>query len=792
MIGTDVEIAMQLAAKEASNRRHEYFGIEHLLYALLHDDDVAEVVRNCGGSVKDLLAKLDKYLRDEVESVADFNLQQPRPTLSVRRAIQRAVLHVQGAQKDEVKGPNVLVAIFAESDTFAANLLEEMGISRLDVVGYLSHGVSKIEDGEGGLLPAGGFGEGEYEEEDEDGDRQRDPLKAFCTNLNELAEKGVIDPLIGRKNELMRACQILLRRRKNNPVFVGDSGVGKTAIVEGLARAVHLGEIPELMKGVTIWSLDMGALLAGTRYRGDFENRLKAVLGALHDREGAILFIDEIHTIVGAGATSGGTMDASNLLKPALQHGKLRFIGATTYDEYRQHFGRDKALARRFQKIDVKEPTLDETVKILTGLKGRYEEFHGVKFNLAAVRAAGELAQRHLTDRKLPDKAIDLLDEAAVSVKMQGPHPVEGKIRRVKERHVEAVVASMAQVPPKRVSRDDRQSLKHLERDLGMLVFGQESAIEIVSTAVRMARAGLGSPERPHGSFLFTGPTGVGKTEVAKQLAHVLGIEFIRFDMSEYMERHSVSRLIGAPPGYVGFDQGGLLTEAVNKTPHAVLLLDEIEKAHPDVFNVLLQVMDRGKLTDNNGKEADFRNVILIMTSNVGAREQSKQQVGFGGQHQPGDAEKALKDMFSPEFRNRLDNIVRFSPLDRSVMELIVDKFVTELEGQLQERAVTLSLSDEARVWLANEGYDALFGARPLARVIRNMLKQPLSEHILYGDLSNGGRVVVRPPDPEVEVREGLSPKLVFEFPDAKPDAKPDDDDDEDAAADAAADAPAD
>ncbi len=773
MIGTDVEIALKVAATEASTRRHEYFGIEHLLFALLHDDDVAEVVHQCGGSVKDLLAKLDRYLREEVESLADFELAQPRPTLSVRRAIQRAVLHVQGAQKDEVKGPNVLVAIFAEADTFAAGLLEEMGISRLDVVGYLSHGVTKLEDGDTGLLPAGGFGEEDYDDDDEDGSgRERDPLQAFCTNLNELAEKGSIDPLIGRKKEVSRAFHVLLRRRKNNPVLVGDSGVGKTAIVEGLARAVHLGEVPDLMKGVTIWSLDMGALLAGTRYRGDFENRLKAVLRALHDREGAILFIDEIHTIVGAGATSGGTMDASNLLKPALQHGKLRFIGATTYDEYRQHFGRDKALARRFQKIDIKEPTLDETVKILTGLRGRYEEFHGVKFNLAAVRAAGELAQRHLTDRKLPDKAIDLMDEAAVSVKLQGPHPVEGKVRRVKVRHVEAVVASMAQVPPKRVSRDDRESLRNLERDLGMVVFGQDKPIETVATAVRMARAGLGSPDRPHGSFLFTGPTGVGKTEVAKQLAHVLGIEFIRFDMSEYMERHSVSRLIGAPPGYVGFDQGGLLTEAVSKTPHAVLLLDEIEKAHPDVFNVLLQVMDRGALTDNNGKEADFRNVILIMTSNVGAREQSKQQVGFGGHHQPGDAEKALKDMFSPEFRNRLDSIVRFSPLDRSVMERIVDKFVTELEGQLQERGVTLTLTDAGRTWLADKGYDPLFGARPLARVIRDMVKRPLSEHVLYGDLANGGRVIVHPPAADCAADSSSdSEELVFEFPDSDGDA---------------------
>jgi len=740
VIGVDVEIALQVAATEAKARRHEYFGLEHLLFALLHGEDTAEVVRHCGGSPDELKERLNDFLRDEVPALADFEAEDPKPTVGVQRAVQRAILHARGAQKDEVTGPNVLVAIYYETDSYAVHLLEEGGVTRLDVVSFISHGVSKL-DGEDGpyLEPVGGS-----DDEDEAGaERLKDPLAAFTANLNELAAAGEIDPLIGRKREVQRVWQVLLRRRKNNPVLVGDSGVGKTAIVEGVARLISRGEVPDLMKDAVIFALDMGALLAGTRYRGDFENRLKAVLRALRDREGAILFIDEIHTIVGAGATTGGTMDASNLLKPALQHGKLRFIGATTYEDFRTAFNRDRALARRFQKIDVAESSVSETVRILQGLKSRYEEFHGVRYTRGALSAAAELAGRHLQDRRLPDKAIDLMDEAAVAVKLDGPPPPEGRVKRVREKRIEAVVASMAQIPPKRVSRDDREALEHLERDLGMVVFGQDGAIGQVASTVRMARAGLAAPERPQGSFLFTGPTGCGKTELARQLALVLGIEFLRYDMSEYMERHSVARLIGAPPGYVGYDQGGLLTEAVGKTPHSVLLLDEIEKAHPDVFNILLQVMDHGTLTDNNGKEADFRNVVLIMTSNVGAREQARQQVGFGGQDKPGDPDRAIKETFSPEFRNRLDAVVRFGALSREVMEQIVVKFITELEGQLQTRGVHLELTDAARCRLADEGYDPLFGARPLARVIREKVKVPLSEEVLFGRLAHGGKVVI-------------------------------------------------
>jgi ATP-dependent Clp protease ATP-binding subunit ClpA len=763
MISADLEISLQVAATEARARRHEYFSLEHLLFALLHDDDTAEVIHHCGGDVAALKHDLDRYLTEEVPTEADFELEDPRPTVAVRRAIQVAVLHVRGAQKDEVRGPNVLVAMFRESDSYAVSLLEAQGITRLDVVNYISHGTSKIdEDGEGKFLtPIGG------DDDDEEDERRtlKDPLEAFTTNLNRLAEEGGIDPLIGRKVEVRRGIHVLLRRRKNNPIYVGDSGVGKTAIVEGMAALIQAGDVPEPMREAVIYSLDMGALLAGTRYRGDFENRLKAVLKALTAKEQAVLFIDEIHTIVGAGATSGGSMDASNLLKPALQSGNLRFIGSTTYDEYRNHFQRDRALARRFQKIDVKEPSLDETVKILRGLKGRYEDFHDVTFTAGAIQASAELAQRHITDRRLPDKAIDLMDETAVSVRLKGPI-AEGKRRRVRAKSVEAIVATIAQIPPKRVSRDDREALRNLDQELGMLVFGQDEAIELVASTVKMSRAGLGSPERPQGNFLFTGPTGVGKTEVAKQLASVLGIEFLRYDMSEYMERHSVSRLIGAPPGYVGFEQGGLLTEAVTRNPHAVLLLDEIEKAHPEVFNVLLQVMDHGTLTDSNGKQADFRNVILIMTSNVGAREQARQQVGFGGQHKPGDSDRAMKEMFSPEFRNRLDAVVRFNALDPAVMEQIVDKFMQELEGQVQERGVQIDLTDAAKAWLALKGFDALMGARPLARVIRENVKQPLAEEMLFGRLSKGGKVTVDVAPERADGEEGETPGLAFHFED--------------------------
>jgi ATP-dependent Clp protease ATP-binding subunit ClpA len=748
-LSADLQISVSVALSEAANRGHEYAGLEHLLFALLHDKQTAEVIRNCGGDVGALKQRLDKHLSENVEALAEGQRRSPQPTLGFQRVLSRAAAHVEGAGKDEVQGYNVLVALFAEPESWAVHFLEQAAISRLDIVSYISHGVSKIEgqlaDAVDKPLNAEGDDQGRAKE-------GGDPLEAFTVNLNALAEQGGIDPLIGRERELRRAMHVLTRRRKNNPLFVGESGVGKTAIVEGLALKIAQGDVPEALEKATIYSLDMGALLAGTRYRGDFENRMKAVLKALQADEDGILFIDELHTVIGAGSASGSAMDASNMLKPALTTGKLRCIGSTTYQDYRQHLERDRALMRRFQKLDVSEPSVADAIKILEGLRPRYEEFHKVNYAKPAIRAAVELSARYMQERKLPDSAIDVLDEAGAAARLAGR---EGG--RISQREVEEIVAGMAQIPPKRVSRDDKDRLHQLEHELKAVVFGQDEAVEQICAAIKMARAGLGSPEKPTGSFLLTGPTGVGKTELAKQLAGTLGLEFIRFDMSEYMERHTVSRLIGAPPGYVGFDQGGLLTDAVRKTPHAVLLLDEIEKAHQDVFNLLLQVMDHGTLTDNNGRKADFRHVILLMTSNVGSRELEKRPVGFGERNIE-ERDEDLKRMFSPEFRNRLDARIRFSSLSPAVMGQIVDKFIHELEGQLMERKVTVRLTEAARALLSERGYDPQFGARPLARVIQQDVKKPLSEELLFGKLEKGGEVVIDVADGELTFQLPGSP----------------------------------
>jgi ATP-dependent Clp protease ATP-binding subunit ClpA len=750
-ISPEVEIALSLAATEAARRRHEYMTVEHLLYALLFDEATARVVRHAGGDVKALKAKLERFFDEQMESVHEGGATPPSPSMGVKRAIQRAAQHVQSSGNEEVKGANVLVAIFAESESFAVSLLEEAGITRLDVVAYLSHGVSKSEEEDGELADGEGGGEG-------GGKPKKDALEAYTVNLNEEAKESRIDVLIGRANEVERLIQILARRKKNNPILVGDPGVGKTAIAEGLALKISRGEVPKALEGNVVYALDMGALLAGTRYRGDFEERIKGVLVGLRKKPGAILFIDEIHTIIGAGATSGGSVDASSLLKPALASGRLRCIGATTFQEYRAHFERDRALARRFQRIDVNEPSVEDTIKILHGLRPKYEEFHGVTFTSEAVTAAAELAAKYMHDKKLPDKAIDLLDEAGAAAKLAlGVVPAPGGPAGtpiVGVAQVEVVLARMAHVPPREVQSSDKERLAALEGDLKKVIFGQDRAIGELAASIKMSRAGLRASEKPIGSFLFTGPTGVGKTEVAKQLAKTLGIELVRFDMSEYMERHTVSRLIGAPPGYVGFDQGGLLTEAIAKHPHAVLLLDEIEKAHPEVFNVLLQVMDHGKLTDNNGKSSDFRHVILLMTSNVGARDLSRRSVGFGDARATGDADREFKRMFSPEFRNRLDAKIDFNALSPAVMASIVDKFLLELGDQIAPRHVTLDATPAARALLAEKGYDPDNGARPLGRVIQEEIKKPLGEELLFGKLEHGGHV-------HLDVKDG---KLVFEI----------------------------
>ena len=738
-VSAEVEIAVSLAAREAQRRRHDMTTVEHLLYALLHDDATTRILKKSGGDVQRIKAELERVFDEEMDQAPEEHPLTPTPSRGFQRVLQRAAIHVESSGKEELRGYNVLIAIFAEADSPAVHALELGGLSRYDVVNYVSHGVSSEGDDE-----FEGITEGELDEDEEDEESgEKDPLARFAVNLNERAEAGDIEPLVGREKELRRAIQVLSRRKKNNPMFVGDAGVGKTAIVEGLAANIAAGKVPKPLESAVIYALDMGSLLAGTKFRGDFENRVKAVLKALEKRPGSVLFVDELHTVIGAGAASGGTMDAANMLKPALASGKLRCIGATTFEEFRTHLERDRALARRFQKIEVLEPTLEETILILEGLQPRYEEFHEVSYTEEAIEAAGTLAQRHLHDRKLPDKAIDLMDEAGADAKLEA-----GPGSTVDVDRIEAVVARMAQIPPRQVSADDKSALRNLEADLEKVVFGQSRAIKELATAIKLSRAGLRPPEKPIGSYLFTGPTGVGKTEVAKQLANTMGIELIRFDMSEYMERHTVSRLIGAPPGYVGYDRGGLLTEAIAKTPHAVLLLDEIENAHPDVFNVLLQIMDHGTLTDNNGKKSDFRHVVLIMTSNVGAADIARRPLGFGDRSTSGREDIALKSTFSPEFRNRLEARISFDPLTPDVMEHIVDKFMKELGEQLAERDVTVDLTDRARVYLADKGYDKDNGARPLARLMQDELKRPLGDELLFGKLEHGGHV-------SVDFREG-------------------------------------
>ncbi len=730
-VSAEVEIACSLALREAQRRGHDMMTVEHLLYALLHDDASAKVIRKSGGNIPEIKKALEKLLDEEFPTVPEGLSANPSPSRGFQRVLQRAAIHVESSGKEELTGRNLLVAIFAEVDSPAVQLLGENGVTRYDVVSYISHGVEK---GDGDDLEHETIGDAEQE-----GDEQeQSPLEKYASNLNERAKAGEMDPLVGREKEIRRAIQVLARKKKNNPLFVGDAGVGKTAIVEGLAQKIVQSEVPDAIKDAEIYALDMGSLVAGTKFRGDFESRIKAVLKALSKIDGAILFVDELHTVVGAGAASGGTMDAANLLKPALASGKLRCIGATTFEEYRSHMERDRALARRFQKIEVLEPSIDETVLILQGLKPHYEEFHGVKYEAGSLEAAVKLSQKYLHDRKLPDKAIDLMDEGGADAKLD-----DGAGAVVTVQRVEEVVARMAQVPPKQVSTDDKTALKNLDQDLQLVVFGQDRAMRELATAVKLARAGLRPPDKPIGSYLFTGPTGVGKTEAARQLAKTLGVELMRFDMSEYQERHTVSRLIGAPPGYVGFDRGGLLTEAVAKTPHCVLLLDEIEKAHPDVFNVLLQVMDHGTLTDNNGKKSDFRHAILIMTSNVGAADLTRKQVGFGERSSAGQDEVAFKNTFSPEFRNRLDARISFDPLTPEVMGKVVDKFMLELSAQLKERAVSLELTDAARAYLADKGYDKDMGARPLARLIQDEVKRPLGDEVLFGALEDGGEVIV-------------------------------------------------
>jgi ATP-dependent Clp protease ATP-binding subunit ClpA len=735
-ISRELEIALTLAVSEARRRRHEFLCVEHLLYALLHDGDVAEVVRQCGGDVTGLKRDLESFFDEQLDRLPEDVEASPQQTLGFQRVIQWAAAHVQSAGKDEILARNVLVAIFRETDSHAAFVLESQGVTRLDVVSYISHGVSKIDEEEALAVDTE-----EAETEEEAATRPgRDPLEAFTTELVARAAAGKIDPLVGREPELKRTARVLCRRRKNNPVFVGEAGVGKTALVEGLALQIHEGKVPPLLANARVFALDMGAVLAGTRYRGDFEQRLKSVLTALLKQENAILFIDEIHTLVGAGAASGGSLDASNILKPALASGELRCIGATTYQDYKSYFERDRALARRFQRIEVPEPTADETHEILKGLKAHYERHHGVSYTRGALRSAADLSARYINDRHLPDKAIDVIDEAGAAVQTQ---PANQRRKVVRGRDIEQIVATMAKIPPRSVSVSDRERLENLERDLKLTVYGQDEAITALASSIKLSRAGLGQPEKPVGSFLFAGPTGVGKTEVARQLASVLGVEFLRFDMSEYMEAHTVSRLIGAPPGYVGFDQGGLLTDAVRKTPHAVLLLDEIEKAHANLFNLLLQVMDHATLTDNNGRRADFRNVILIMTTNAGAQEMAASVIGFGGRSNADKGAKAIERLFTPEFRNRLDAVISFAALSEPIIERIVDKFVAQLDVQLNERRVFIQITPGARRYLARKGYDPAFGARPMDRLIQTEIKRVLADEILFGRLRGGGRVEI-------------------------------------------------
>ncbi len=737
MISQELETSLNQAIQRARDDRHEFITVEHLLAALLDNPTAVRVIRACGGNVDALRSKLNEFLQSQVPTLPRESDAETQPGLGFQRVIQRAILHVQSAGKKEVSGANVLVAIFAEKDSHAVYFLNEQDVTRFDVVNYISHGISKVS-GDNTGLPAPGDTDAEAAEGAEDASKS--PLTAFAVNLNEQALCGNIDPLIGRTPEIERTVQILCRRRKNNPLFVGEAGVGKTAIAEGLAKMIVEGEVPEVLANNTIYALDMGALLAGTKYRGDFEQRLKSVLNELKKTVGAVLFIDEIHTIIGAGAASGGAMDASNLLKPMLASGEIKCIGSTTYNEYRGIFEKDRALSRRFQKIDVMEPSIDEAVAILRGLKSRFEEHHDVRFTRPALRSAVELSARYITDRHLPDKAIDVIDEAGARSRLQ---PAGKRKKTIGVADIEQIISRMARIPPKSVSASDKDALINLERDLKMVVFGQNEAIEALASAIKLARSGLGNPDRPISSFLFSGPTGVGKTEVTRQLAHVLGIELVRFDMSEYMERHTVSRLIGAPPGYVGFDQGGLLTEAINKHPHAVLLLDEIEKAHPDVFNLLLQVMDYGTLTDNNGRKSDFRNVIIVMTTNAGAERMTRTSMGFTKQDHSGDDLEAIKRLFTPEFRNRLDSVIAFKSLDENTIMHVVGKFVLELERQLAEKNVTLEVDERARRWLARNGHDPAMGARPMARLIQDKIKRPLADELLFGALASGGSVSV-------------------------------------------------
>jgi ATP-dependent Clp protease ATP-binding subunit ClpA len=735
-----LEKALHQAMNLARERAHEFATLEHLLLALTDDRDTISVLAGCDVDVEALKGDLEDFINEELDSLVVPNGQDARPTAAFQRVIQRAVIHVQSSGKEEVTGANVLVAIFAERESHAAYFLEQQDMSRLDAVNFISHGITKSGPNEDRRVRGAETPGENGREEGESRSGQSSALADFCVNLNEKAKKGKIDPLIGRDAELRRTIQVLCRRSKNNPIYVGDAGVGKTAIAEGLARKIVEGDVPEVLKDATIFALDMGSLLAGTRYRGDFEERLKAVMKELEKHPDAILFIDEIHTVIGAGATSGGALDASNLLKPALASGQMRCIGSTTYKEYRQFFEKDRALVRRFQKIDVAEPTIPDAIEIVKGLRPYYEDYHKLKYTDDALKAAVELSARYINDRKLPDKAIDVIDETGASQML-----VTADLRKtvIDVEDIEATIASMARIPPKSVSKSDTELLSGLEASLKRVVFGQDPAIGALASAIKLARAGLREPEKPIGSYLFTGPTGVGKTEVAKQLADTLGVELLRFDMSEYMERHTVSRLIGAPPGYVGFDQGGLLTDGVDQHPHCVVLLDEIEKAHPDLFNILLQVMDHGKLTDHNGKSIDFRNVILIMTSNVGAMELSKSPIGFGRKREQGDDEEAVNRMFTPEFRNRLDAIISFGPLPPAVVRQVVEKFVLQLESQLAERGVTIELTPEAAEWLAVRGYDERMGARPLGRVIQEYVKKPLADQVLFGELVNGGSVTV-------------------------------------------------
>ncbi|MGD9768585.1 MAG: ATP-dependent Clp protease ATP-binding subunit ClpA [Pseudolabrys sp.] len=760
-----LEQSLHRALALANERHHEYATLEHLLLALIDDQDASAVMRACNVDLDKLRRSLGSYLESELENLVTDGADDSKPTAGFQRVIQRAVIHVQSSGREEVTGANVLVAIFAERESHAAYFLQEQDMTRYDAVNYISHGIAK-RPGMSESRPVRGSEEESDSKTAEDAKKKGDALEAYCVNLNKKAREGKIDPLIGRDAEISRTIQVLCRRQKNNPLFVGDAGVGKTAIAEGLARRIVHGEVPEVLKDNTVFSLDMGTLLAGTRYRGDFEERLKQVIKEIEAYPGSILFIDEIHTVIGAGATSGGAMDASNLLKPALASGSIRCIGSTTYKEYRQHFEKDRALVRRFQKIDVKEPSVPDAIEILKGLKPYFEDYHKLKYTNDAIKAAVELSSRYIHDRKLPDKAIDVIDESGAA-QMLVPENKRKKTIGLKE--IETTIATMARIPPKTVSKDDAVVLQHLEQTLKTTVYGQDKAIESLAASIKLARAGLREPEKPIGCYLFSGPTGVGKTEVAKQLAKTLGVELIRFDMSEYMERHTVSRLIGAPPGYVGFDQGGLLTDGVDQHPHSVLLLDEIEKAHPDLFNVLLQIMDHGKLTDHNGKQVDFRNVILIMTTNAGASDMSKAAYGFTRSKREGDDVEAINRLFAPEFRNRLDAIVTFAHLSPAIIAQVVEKFVLQLEAQLADRGVTISLSDEASRWLIANGYDELMGARPMARVIQEHIKKPLAEEVLFGRLKSGGHVRV------VLIKDDAGrEKLGFEYLDGPVKPKPD------------------